>query len=350
MASRVLNSSSISAFCESVAVMLAAGIQTDEAIWMLGDNMEDRTFKRACDSVYASLIEGDTLAQAMAVSGAFPRYAVDMVAVGERSGRLESVLRSLSVYYDEEDRIFDKIRSSVGYPAALLCIMSVIMFFTILFILPVFVNVYDELSGSLTAGSFNMVAIAIGIGYAALAITLIITVLVLLVFIASKTKGGNRKVIAIFEHLPFTRGAMEQLALSRFTAALSTYTASGLNTDDAMREALGTVDNIKLNAHLQLTYGLMVDPTAPRSLAQAITETRVFDSMYARLLTIGSRSGGLSDALDSLSDNFFREAISRIDRIIDNIEPALAAFLTVAVGATLISVMLPLIGIMGSIG
>ena len=54
--------------------------------------------------------------------------------------------------------------------------------------------------------------------------------------------------------------------------------------------------------------------------------------------------------LDRLSGTFFDDAVVQIDRVIDATEPALAAFLTVAVGATLISVMLPLIGIMGSIG
>ena len=87
-----------------------------------------------------------------------------MVEVGERSGHLEDVLRSLSVYYNEESRLFAKISSSIGYPTALLCIMSAILLFAVLIILPVFIGVYERLSGSLTAGSFSEVSVAIGIG------------------------------------------------------------------------------------------------------------------------------------------------------------------------------------------
>ena len=90
--------------------------------------------------------------------------------------------------------------------------------------------------------------------------------------------------------------------------------------------------------------------TGKTMLAQAISEAEVFEQIHARMLTIGTRSGSLDAALDRLSANFFDDAILQIDSAIDNIEPALAAFLTVAVGATLISVMMPLIGIMGSIG
>ena len=69
MATTVLESSSVSAFCESVAIMLAAGIQTDEAVSLLGENMEDGAFKRACDAVYLRLIAGEPLAKALDGSG-----------------------------------------------------------------------------------------------------------------------------------------------------------------------------------------------------------------------------------------------------------------------------------------
>ena len=62
------------------------------------------------------------------------------------------------------------------------------------------------------------------------------------------------------------------------------------------------------------------------------------------------RSGSTEETLAQLSNTFFDDAVLQIDRALDRVEPVLAAFLTIAVGATLIAVMLPLIGIMGSIG
>lgn len=350
MARTLLESSALSAFCESVALMLSAGIQADEAVHMLGENMGSTPFKRACDNVYKGLAAGEAMATSMEVSGAFPRYAVDMVAVGEKAGRLEEVLRALGVYYDEEDRLFAKIRSSVGYPAALLCVMSIILAFTVIIILPVFEDVYVSMAGSLTDGSFGAVGLSIGIGWVALGITLVCTVVALAGVIACRSEAGRIAVMHLFEKFPATRGAMEQLAVSRFASALAAYTASGVNTDVAMKEAIEVVEHAGLRAKAQAAYALMIDASAPRSLAQAISEAEVFEQIHARMLTIGTRSGSLDAALDRLSANFFDDAIMQIDAAIDNIEPALAAFLTIAVGATLISVMMPLIGIMGSIG
>lgn len=350
MAEPVLESSAVSAFCESVAIMLAAGIQTDEAVSLLGDDMEDGAFKRACDAVYARLVDGEPLAVALERSGAFPRHAVDMVRAGEVSGRLEPTLRTLAVYYDEEARLFAKMRSSIVYPAALLCVMSVILAFTVAVILPVFVNVYESLSGNLAAGSFATVGAAIGIGWAALAVTLACTVAVLVMAAAMRSEGGRRGIMRLAEKLPFTRSTMRQLALSRFTSALATYVASGVDTDTAMKEAVALVDHRPLRRQLEGARATMIDVAAPKSLAQAVSGSGVFEPVYARMLAIGARSGSVENVLERLSLTFFDDAVVRMDRLVDGVEPALAAFLTVAVGATLVSVMLPLIGIMGSIG
>ena len=297
MATKMLESSAVSAFCESVAVMHSAGIQMDEAVFLLGENMEDAAFKRACDDVYKELIVGKPLALAMDDSGCFPSHVVDMAGAGEHAGRLENVLWSLARYYDEEDRLYAKIKNAIAYPAALLC-----------------------------------------------------TVLVVLGVLAGRSAAGRQRLLRLFEKAPLTRGPMRQMAVSRFTAALATFVAAGVDTDTAMEKAVAMVDHGNLKSQLEAVRMQMTDPAQAKSLAQAIFDNNVFEPIYARMLVVGTRSGSLETVLASLSDTFFDDSIVRLDGLIDSVEPTLAAFLTVGVGATLIAVMLPLIGIMGSIG
>lgn len=350
MATNMLESSAVSAFCESVAVMHSAGIQMDEAVYLLGENMQDAAFKRACDDVYAGLIAGKPLARALDDSGRFPTHVVDMVAAGEHAGRLESVLWSLAKYYDEEDRLYAKIKNAIAYPAALLCVMSVILLFTVIIILPVFVDVYQGLSGDLTAGSFAYVNASIIIGWIALAVTLVCTALVLAGVLIARSPAGRERLLGLFERLPFTRGPLRQMAIGRFTAALATFMAAGVNTDASMERAVAMVDHAGLKAQLVKARDEMLDPQLGKSLAQAVFDNEVFEPMYARMLVVGTRSGSLETVMASLSNTFFDDSIARLDGLIDSVEPTLAAFLTVSVGATLIAVMLPLVGIMGSIG
>ena len=350
MATKMLESSAVAAFCESAAVMHSAGIQMDEAVYLLGENMQEAAFKNACDSVYAGLIDGKPLAASMQASECFPAHVVDMVAAGEHSGRLENVLWSLAKYYDEEDRLYAKIRNAIAYPAALLCVMSVILLFTVAVILPVFADVYAGLSGDLTSGSFTYVSASAIIGWIALGITLLCTVLVLAGMAASRSPKGRQTLVRLLEHMPLTREPLRQMAVGRFTAALATFVAAGVNTDSAMERAASMVDHAGLRSQLETVQSQMVDPALGKSLAQAIFDNNVFEPIYARMLVVGTRSGSLETVLASLSDTFFDDSTARLDRLIDSVEPTLAAFLTVSVGATLVAVMLPLIGIMGSIG
>jgi len=350
MAETMLESSALSAFCGSIAVMLSAGIQLDEAMHMLSENQEDSQFRQVCAAMYDDLADGKPLSDCMEATGSFPTYAVELVRAGESSGRIESVMRSLELYYDEEDRIFTKIRSSVAYPAALLCIMAVILAATVWFILPVFVGVYQNMSGQLTAGSFSSVGVSIGIGWVALILTVICAVVVLYCSMLVRTEKGRERFLNILGKIPLTRDAVAQLELSRFTIALAAYVSSGITNEDALQRAKDTVEHRQLSEKLDRAHAAMVDMENPRSLAQAIAENNIFEPFYARLLLVGSQAGSIDEILSKLSETFFDDAVFQIDNAVDGIEPALAAFLTIAVGATLIAVMLPLIGIMRSIG
>ncbi|MDO4183460.1 MAG: type II secretion system F family protein [Coriobacteriia bacterium] len=348
--SKLLDSGTLSAFCEGVAMMLSAGIQVDEAVHLLSASMEDTDFKTACDQVYFSLIDGKPLGVAMDETKAFPQYAVDMVNAGEESGHLENVLNSLAIYYSEEDRMFAKMRSAILYPAALLAIMTVILLFTVTRILPVFMDVYSSVSGELYAGSFAYVNISMGIGWAALIIMGLCTVIALVAAVASGGGKSRLKLIGVMEKFSLSKDAMLHMALARFTSALSTYVSAGMDTEHAMESAIKMTTHNSLRRDAEKVLADMVSPTEPKSMAQAIYDHELFDPMYARMLLIGGRSGTTETVLERLSDQFFDDAVIRIDSLIDSVEPSLAAFLTVSVGATLIAVMMPLVGIMGSIG
>lgn len=350
MANKLLEGSALSTFCGSMATMVSAGIQVDEATLMLSENSERSRFQSVCNRLYEYVSTGETLADAMKKTGAFPQYAIDMVSSGERSGHLEQVLRNLELYYEEEDRLFDKLRSCVGYPAALLCIMSIILAFTVTVILPIFTDVYANMAGSLASGSFSSVGIASSIGYVALIFMVVLAVIAVILAAITNTVRGREVVMSLLSRFPQTRQAVYQLELSRFTSALGTLVSSGIEEEESMTRAMQTVSQKRLLGKLKRALAGMRDVDNPLSLTQAITQYKVFDQLYSRMLAVGMRSGSADETLMNLSSTFFDDAVMQIDRAFDNIEPLLAALLTLAVGTTLIAVMLPLIGIMASIG
>ena len=162
-----------------------------------------------------------------------------------------------------------------------------------------------------------------------------------------RAEALRRLFRTLFEKLPFTSAAARRLAEAQFTTALATFTASGMDTDTAMERASDMVRHRALRAQLESCRRQMLEG---RSLAQAVYDNRVFEPLYARMLMSGARSGNLDQVLARLAQVFSEDANMRMGRIIDSVEPVLAGFLTVSVGVTLLAVMLPLIGILTSIG
>ncbi len=350
MTRKGMESGAVSVFCESIAVMLAAGIQNEESLGLLAENTRDEAFKETCESVYRGLVAQKSLADSMEASGAFPEFAVDMVRTGEASGRLESTCASLARYYNEEDRLLSKLHSSVVYPVVLFVLMAVILLFTMLVIIPIFLDTYQRISGGLATGSYTFVIGSMVVGWAAFALAVIGAVFTLVVALMTHSQGNLHALERLLEALPFTRNAAKQLALSRFTSVLTSYAAIGAPNDVALTEAAKTVESKGLRQRVDAAAAQASNLDNPKSLAQALGDNEVFGPVYARMLTVGDTSGNLDEVLDQMSNTFFEDALLQMDESLDRIEPALAAFLTVTVGATLIAVMIPLIGILGSIG
>ena len=350
MADKLLESSALSAFCGSVATMLSAGIQTDESMLMLAENRKRSRFQEVCNHMYVQLANGASFAQAMESSEGFPVYAIEMVATGERSGKLEQVLRNLEVYYDEEDRMFNKLRSSVGYPAALLVIMSIILLFTVLQILPVFANVYENIATSLATSSFISVNLATVIGWLAFVITVVSAIAALGLWLATGSETGRIMAMRTFEKLPVTRGPMRQMALSRFAASMAAYVSAGIADEESLSRAARTVEHAELRGQISAARDELSNSDNPNGLAQVLGDQHVFEPLYARMLNVGIRSGRSDETFSDMSGTFFDDGVVQLDRILDSVEPIFAIFLTIAVGVTIVAVMLPLIGIMGSIG
>ena len=350
MGRKKLESGAVSVFCESVAVMLSAGIQTEEAVGLLSENTHDQAFQTAAEHVYRGLLASKPLADAMADSDCFPAFAVDMTRTGEQSGRLEATMVSLSRYYNEEDRLLSKLHSAIMYPVALFALMTVILLFTLAVILPIFLNTYQEVAGGLGTGTYGFVTAALVIGWIAFIISIICTVFTFIVAMMTKSQNNLAALEKLLDRLPVTRKASKQLALSRFTSVLTSFVAIGTPSDKAVTEAAATVTSKELRAKLEKVVVRMQDVDNPTGLSEALAENEVYGPVYTRMMMVGDTSGSLEEVLDRMSTTFFDDALIQMDESLDRIEPALAAFLTVTVGATLIAVMLPLIGILGSIG
>lgn len=349
MASKELDNRALSLFCENMAMLLGAGIGPEEAAGLLCEDSADSLFHDAAQAVQKHLlVQGGTLSDAMARSGYFPAYASRMLAAGERAGRNTQALNSLAGYYTAQDRLQSRLKSAVFYPLVLLLLMAVILMVLLARVMPVFTGVYASLSGDLTASSYRYIAVGYVVGGAALAVTVLLALALLGACLAFRSPAGRDRLVRLLGRLPFTAQLVEENALCRFLQVLQIDVASGLDEDAAIEDACALVTHPGLRAKAEACRRQMQQEGA--GLATALYTQKLLEPLYARLLVAGARSGNLELALARLSNLLWTDAQARMDQAVDSIEPALSAFLTVAVGITLVSAMLPLVGILGAIG
>ncbi|MBD9255013.1 MAG: type II secretion system F family protein, partial [Ruthenibacterium lactatiformans] len=179
MAAKILRSLAVSAFCEDMAMMLAAGIQVDDALSLMRGDSGDGPLYDAASAVLERVQMGEPLAEAVEQCGYFPAYAAQLVAAGEAAGRTESVLKSLAVYYETQDKLEKRLKSAVIYPAVLLFLMAGVLAVLVARVLPVFTGVYTGLAGSVAASSYAYITAANIIGWASLCLVIVLTALLL---------------------------------------------------------------------------------------------------------------------------------------------------------------------------
>ena len=342
-----MDSLGVSAFCESMGMMIRSGIQTDEAVGLLlsGKESHPGPLEQGLEVMKQQLEEGSGLAKAMDASGMFPQYALQMVYAGEGSGKLEDTMFRLSRYYADQKTISEKLKNAVTYPAAMIVLIIAVLALLLFMVLPVFSDVYDNLTGSLASSSFSYIRVAYIICWAALILMGLLAVSLLIGY-RSWNGGGKKTVEKLLRRIPICKEILDSMGMFRFTSALSTFLASGEMQDDAMLKSIPMADCEAVEEKLQKCMSRMEEG---HSIAKAAYEEELFEPVYGRMLLAGERSGNMENVLERLTGLLEENCGSLVDRLVGIVDPALSGVLMVTVGLSLLSVMLPLIGMMNSV-
>ena len=338
----------VSAFCESMGMMMRSGIHTDEAVGLLlsDSKSSEGVLQQGLAVMKEQVDQGYGLDVAMKESGIFPKYALQMVEAGESYGRLEDILFRLSDYYKEQKTISEKIRSAITYPAAMLVLIIVVLLVMLTMVLPTFTDVYNNLTGSLAASSYRYIHWAYGFCWAALIVMVILAVLLIAGLILWRN-GKKDTVEKVLYKIPLCGELLESLGMFRFTSALATFLASGEMQDKAVEESIPMTDCPKVEEKLRRCLSRMEEG---HSIAQAAYDEELFEPVYGRMFLAGERSGNMESVLERLTQLLEENCTSLVDRIVGIVDPLLSGVLMVTVGLALLSVMLPLIGMMNSVG
>lgn len=334
-----LSQAEIAAFCQQIAMVINAGLPTYYGISILRDEAADEATRELLSLIYTPMEGGAPLYEALQMTGQFPDYMVHMIELGETTGRLEEVLLSLSNYYEREAQIRDGIKKAITYPLIMTTMMIAVILVLIAKVLPVFSQIYAELGSELTGFARTLLRISNLLNRYMIVFVILFVVLFIVGLILYHTDLG--RVLFLNRHLAMT------IAASRFANCMYLALASGLDTDRGLMLAKELVNNPHMLQRIEICEN---EIRLGASFDRALLSSHIFSQLYASWITIGYKTGAMDDVMKRISAAYEDDTDEQLSHLISVLEPTLVIILCVFIGMILISLLLPLLGIMSSIG
>lgn len=344
---KMLTNRELSVFCAQIGMLLRSGIAVPEGIRIMLEDTDDSEGKSILTSVLGRCELGAPLSESLSLTGVFPKYLLDMVRIGEASGKLDEVMCALERYYDRQETVSKNIRSAVRYPVLMIVMMVLVVFVLVVKVLPIFNEVFLQLGSEMTGVSGSIMRIGLTFSrYSLVLVVLIAAVALFCVFLCATTSGrALRRKLGI--HFFATKRLFERMANARFASGLAMMLSSGLDTDKSLEMVSQLVDHPVVEQRIAVCQEHIAQGM---SFAGALVESKLFSGVYGRMISIAFKTGSADTVMQDLADQYNAEVETEVSDKIFLIEPTLVAVFSVIVGIILLSVMLPLMGIMSTIG
>ena len=332
---------SLQIFSRQLATMIEAGVSVVAALVTLEEQTDDKYLREVIVDVRSDVESGVVLSRALARHPkVFNRLFVAMVEAGESSGTLDTVLDRIAMQIEKETAIKRRVKSAMVYPIVVLTFASLVLVFMLLFIVPVFVKVFDSLNGTLPTptrivmGASNglraywfLIFPAIGLGIWGLRKL-------------KSTEPGRQQWDRIKLRLPMKVGdVVQKIALARFSRTLSTLMSAGVDIITALEITGGTAGNYVIEQAL-VHARERVHEGVP--ISGPLADDPVFPPMVSQMVKIGEETGELDKMLSKVADFYEDEVDASIASLTSIIEPILMIGVGVMVGTIVISMYLPM--------
>lgn len=337
----------LSAFCLQISILLRAAIPLDEGLSVMSEDAADEEEKKTLLHMSEDVELGTPFSVALQETGSYPSYVVKMAKLGEETGTLDQMMASLAEYYDKEDRMAQNIRNAVTYPIIMVFMLLVVLFVLFTRVMPVFESVYEQLGARMSPVAMT----ATRLGGVFSGIALVLGLLLVLAAAALWLAGRSGKKFLLAERFKDFIKKKSRIALAtanrRFTSVLALTLHGGLELEKGLELAADLVENPVVEEKIK-TCGSQLEDGA--GYYEAMKNTGLFKGFSIQMIKVGTRSGRLDEVMAQISEGYEEEADAAIGHMINRFEPTMVAVLAVAVGLVLLSVMLPLVGVLSAIG
>ncbi len=344
---RIMSSEELSSFCDQIALMLSSGMTLRDGIEMLAeDEIKDHSKVHPYSNLYKVVDETGSLYIAMKENESdWPSYMIEMVDIGEQTGRLEDIMISLSTYYQREGRIRSAAVSAITYPLVLGVMLVIIIGILLWRVLPIFSRVLESLGVDASSSGSVLMKVGSYAGWGVLILIALVVAAAIVIAILMKTKA-REKVLKFLKNLfPPVRRLTEKLSASRVAGILGLMLSSGFPMENALKMAPAALAD---QESIDKVNFIREEMKNGATFSDALSKSGLFADFHNRMLKVGAASGHEPQVMEKIAEIYEEQVEDGLDHLISIVEPTLVALLSIVIGAILLSVMLPMAGVLSS--
>ena len=328
-------------FSRQFATMIEAGLNVVSSLVILEEQTDDEYFASVVKELRADVEGGLLLSQALGRHPKiFSRLYVSMVEAGEAAGILDQVLDRVAFQIEKDTQIRRRVKGAMMYPMMVMIFATLVLTGLLMFLVPVFVNIFAQLGGKLPTLTQYVVNASNVLRHDWFIIFPLVGLMIWGIRRFKRTEQGRQVWDRIKLKIPMKIGdVVLKVTMARFSRTLSTLVAAGVDIIKALEITGQTAGNWVVEEALA---GVRSKVHQGIPIAQPLIENDVFPPMVSQMVKIGEETGELEKMLSKIADFYEDEVDSSIATLTSIIEPLMMILVGMMVGVIVIAMYLPM--------
>ncbi|MBV1840023.1 type II secretion system inner membrane protein GspF [Photobacterium ganghwense] len=345
---RGISTTELSLITRQLATLVQAAMPLEECLKAVAEQSEKPRLKNMLLAVRSRVVEGYTLSDSMAeYPHIFDQLFRAMVAAGEKSGHLDTVLNRLADYTENRQHMRSKLQQAMIYPTMLTLVAVAVVSFLLATVVPKIVDQFVQMGQELPTVTEVLLAASDFVQNWGLAVVIGLVCLFALLKAALRRPDFRLKWDRWVMHLPVIGKVARGLNTSRFARTLSICTSSAIPLLEGMKVASDVMTNTWVNQQVREAADKVREGS---SLRVSLEQTRLFPPMMLHMIASGERSGELEQMLTRAADNQDRDFESLVNMALGIFEPLLIVAMAGIVMFIVIATLMPIIALNNMVG
>ena len=327
-------------FSEKMAIMLKAGVSLSMAMDVLIASEKNRRYRKIYKTILMDLYGGLSLADSMRTFDAFPEMIVNMVASGEKNGKLDWSFTRIAEMYEKEMALNGKILAAFSYPAFLAVLLVALFVVMTVVVLPKFSTMYQNFDAELPAITQFLLDVSNFLrAYGIYILGALIIVGLLLFILLKSSKGFGRAFSRMALKLPAYGRLTVVSNTSSFSRVAAALLQSGVEVVESVKVAATVVKNKYIRGSVERALGEVEQGS---TINLALSKLHIFDTLFISMLQIGEESSMLPETFQKMADMYEQDSNEASKKLTALLEPIMTLAIGLMIALMVVAIILPM--------